>query len=203
MGACMTEATSAGARMTSLLPAGLLPSNATPLERSIAATAASTFDVPIPIADLMNPDAIPLALLPWLAWHLGIDTWKDYWPEQVKRARVKAAISIARKKGTAAAVRDVIATFGANLALREWFETEPPGVRGTFEIVMTVGAVDGLPATAAYVADIIAEIDRAKRASAHYTFTQGFSMQARTGIAAAARVAVWRRLSLTDQFTDA
>lgn len=194
----MTEVTSAGARMSSLLP-----SNSTPLERSIAATAASTFDVPIPIADLMNPDAIPLALLPWLAWHLGIDTWKDYWPEQVKRARVKAAISIARKKGTAAAVRDVIVTFGANLALREWFETEPPGVRGTFEIVMTVGAVDGLPATAAYVADIIAEIDRAKRASAHYTFTQGFSMQARTGIAAAARVAVWRRLSLTDQFTDA
>ena len=189
--------------MTSLLPAALLPSNATPLERSIAATTARTFDVPIPIADLMNADTIPLALLPWLAWHLGIDTWKDYWPEQVKRARVKAAISIARKKGTVAAVRDVIATFGANLALREWFEMEPPGVRGTFEIVMTVGAVDGLPATAAYVADIIAEIDRAKRASAHYTFTQGFSMQARTGIAAAARVAVWRRLSLTDTFTDA
>lgn len=199
----MTEASSAVAPMTNLLPAGLLPSSSTPLERSIAATTARTFDVPIPIADLMNADTIPLALLPWLAWHLGIDTWKDYWPAQVKRARVKAAISIARKKGTVAAVRDVIATFGANLALREWFEMEPPGVRGTFEIVMTVGAVDGLPATAAYVADIIAEIDRAKRASAHYTFTQGFSMQARTGIAAAARVAVWRRLSLTDTFTDA
>src|ERR1700685_1785077 len=92
----------------SLLPAGLLPSNATPLERSIAATSARIDDIPVPLADLMNPDAIPLALLPWLAWHLGIDTWKDYWPEQVKRARVKAAISIARKNGTAAAVREVV-----------------------------------------------------------------------------------------------
>jgi phage tail P2-like protein len=181
---------------------GLLPSNATPLERSIAAVTERTFDIPVPIADLMNPDAIPLALLPWLAWHLGVDTWKDYWPEQVKRARVKAAIPIARKKGTVAAVREVIATFGANLALREWFEMDPPGPRGTFEIVMTVSARDGVQATAEYVADIIAEIDRSKRASAHYTFTQGFSMQGTQRIAAAVRPALYRRLSLRDRITD-
>jgi phage tail P2-like protein len=189
-------------RSNSLLPAGLLPSNATPLERSIAATSARIDDIPVPLADLLNPDTIPLALLPWLAWHLGVDTWKDYWPEQVKRARVKAAIPIARKKGTVAAVREVIATFGANLALREWFETNPPGRPGTFEIVMTVSARDGLPATAAYVADIIAEIDRSKRASAHYTFTQGFSMQGTQRVAAAARPALYRRLALTDQLSD-
>ncbi|WGS50852.1 phage tail protein I [Paraburkholderia sp. D15] len=182
-----------------LLPAGLLPANSTKLERSIAAVSARSDDIALPLADLMNPDAIPLALLPWLAWALGVDTWKDYWPEQVKRARVKAAIPIARKKGTVAAVREVIATFGANLALREWFETEPPGPRGTFEIVMTVSARDGVPATAAYVADIIAEIDRAKRASAHYTFTQGVSMQGTQRVAAAVRPALYRRLSLTDQ----
>ncbi|MFL9997369.1 phage tail protein I [Paraburkholderia sediminicola] len=189
-------------RSNSLLPAGLLPSNATPLERSIAATCGRSDDIPLPIADLMNPDTIPLALLPWLAWHLGVDTWKDYWPEQVKRARVKAAIPIARKKGTVAAVREVIATFGGNLALREWFETDPPGRRGTFEIVMTVSSRDGVPATAAYVADIIAEIDRSKRASAHYTFTQGFSMQGAQRVAAAARPALYRRLALTDQLSD-
>jgi phage tail P2-like protein len=188
--------------MNSLLPAGLLPSNATPLERSIAATSARSADIPVSLADLMNPDTIPLALLPWLAWHLGIDTWKDYWPEQVKRARVKAAIPIARKKGTVAAVREVIATFGGNLALREWFEMDPPGKPGTFEIVMTVSARDGLPATAAFVADIIAEIERSKRASAHYTFTQGFEMQGTQRVAAAVRPALYRRLSLTDRFTD-
>jgi phage tail P2-like protein len=192
MGACMT-----GERVNSLLPA-----NATPLERSIASTSARICDIPARLSDLMNPDTIPLALLPWLAWHLGVDTWKDYWPEQVKRARVKAAIPIARKKGTVAAVREVIATFGANLALREWFEMDPPGRPGTFEIVMTVSARDGMSATAEYVADIIAEIERSKRVSAHYTFTQGFEIQGTQRVAAAVRPALYRRLSLTDKFTD-
>ncbi|CDY77955.1 Phage tail fibers [Caballeronia glathei] len=176
----------------------LLPANATPLERALAATNACTHEVPIPITTLMDPDAIPLALLPWLAWHLGVDTWKEYWPEQVKRARVKAAIPIARRRGTAASVREVVSSFGGNVALREWFELEPPGTPGTFDIVMTVSGREGQPPTAEYVADIIAEIERSKRASAHYTFTQGLSMQGSQRVAAAVRPALYRRLSLSD-----
>ena len=99
----------------------LLPPNATELERNATAVAGVISDLPVPLRSLIDPDAIPAHLLPWLAWHLGIDTWKDYWPEQVKRARVRSAISIARKKGTAAAVREVVASFGANIALREWW----------------------------------------------------------------------------------
>ncbi|WP_050882088.1 phage tail protein I, partial [Burkholderia pseudomallei] len=102
-------------------------------ERRLADTNARISDIPVDIGALMDPDAIPLRFLPWLAWHLGVETWKDYWPEQVKRARVKAAIRIARKKGTAAAVREVCASFGANVAMREWFEKTPKGRPGTFE----------------------------------------------------------------------
>lgn len=177
----------------------LLPPNATPLERRIAAAGAPVSDIPVPLDTLMNPDAIPLPLLPWLAWHLGIDTWKDYWPEQVKRARVESAIRIARKKGTAEAVREVCASFGANVVMREWFEKTPKGTPGTFEILLTVGTRDGIPATAEYVADIIAEVDRAKRGSAHYTFTQGYNAVGRVGVAGAVRAAVYRRLTLTDR----
>ncbi|WP_341772384.1 phage tail protein I [Burkholderia pseudomallei] len=115
----------------------LLPPNATALERRLADTNARISDIPVDIGALMDPDAIPLRFLPWLAWHLGVETWKDYWPEQVKRARVKAA----------AAVREVCASFGANVAMREWFEKTPKGRPGTFEILMTVGARDGIPAT--------------------------------------------------------
>jgi phage tail P2-like protein len=146
----------------------------------------------------MNPDKIPTPLLPWLAWHLAVDAWKDYWPEQIKRARVKAAIQIARKKGTAAAVREVVAAYGGNVALREWFELEPPGPPGTFDVVMTVAAQEGLPLTAAYVADIIAEIDRAKPVRAHYTLTQCFALQGTQRVAAAARPALYRRLTLSE-----
>ena len=76
----------------------VLPPNATRLERRLAATNARIDDVPTPLATLMNPDAIRSDLLPWLAWHLGVDAWKDYWPEYVKRARVGQAIPIARRK---------------------------------------------------------------------------------------------------------
>src|ERR1700744_5111460 len=102
--------------------ADLLPPNSTPHERNLAAVNARIGDIPVPLRDLVKPKTIPLALLPWLAWNLGVDAWNDSWPEQVKRARVKNAIPIARKKGTAAAVREVVSTFGGNIALREWFE---------------------------------------------------------------------------------
>jgi phage tail P2-like protein len=176
----------------------LLAPNSARTERNLAAVMADACDVPTPIADLMNPDTIPLALLPWLAWHVGIDAWKNYWPESVKRARVKAAISIARKNGTAAAVREVVAAFGANIALREWFEMNPRGVPGTFDVVMTVSSRDGQAPTAAFVDDILAEIDRTKPVRAHYSFTQGFAMQGKQGVAVAVRPALYRRLSLSD-----
>ncbi|MGC2960178.1 phage tail protein I [Paraburkholderia graminis] len=176
----------------------LLPPNSTTHERNLARVAARISDIPSPLAVLMDPDAIPLPLLPWLAWHLGVDAWKDYWSEQTKRARVKAAIPIARKNGTAAAVREVVAAFGANIALREWFEMTPRGVPGTFDVVLTVSSREGRAPTAALVADIIAEIDRTKPVSAHYSFTQGFSMQGTQRVAAAVRPALYRRLSLSD-----
>ncbi|MGN4191984.1 phage tail protein I [Burkholderia gladioli] len=176
----------------------LLPPNATVLEQRLAQANAPLGAIPVTLDTLMDPDRIPLAFLPWLAWHMGVETWKDYWPEQVKRARVKAAIRIARIKGTAEAVRQVCASFGANVAMREWFETTPPGQPGTFQIVLTVGERDNVPVTADYVADIIAEVDRAKRGSAHYTLTQGFSASGRQRIGAGAQAALYRRLNLTD-----
>ncbi|MDN7852723.1 phage tail protein I [Burkholderia seminalis] len=176
----------------------ILPPNASRLERRLAATNARIDDVPTPLATLMNPDTIRSDLLPWLAWHLGVDAWKDYWPEYVKRARAGQAIPIARRKGTAASVREVVAAFGGNIVLREWFEQRPPGRPGTFDLVMTVSGQEGQPPTAEYVADILAEIDRTKPVRAHYTFTQGFEMRGRQLIGAAARVAAYRRLNLTD-----
>ncbi|HWV03548.1 phage tail protein I [Ralstonia sp.] len=176
----------------------LLPPNATELERNVTAVAGVISDLPVPLRTLINPDTIPADVLPWLAWHLGVDTWKDYWPEQIKRARVRAAIPIARKKGTAAAVHEVVASFGANIALREWWEMNPPGRPYTFDVVMTVSARDDVPSTAALVADIVAEIDRTKPVRAHYTFTQGFNQSGGIGIAAAIRPALFTRLSLSD-----
>jgi phage tail P2-like protein len=176
----------------------LLPSNSTVHERNLEGAVSRISDVPVTLDVLMNADTIPLPLLPWLAWHLGIDSWNDAWPEQIKRARVKSAIPIARRKGTVAAVEDVVAAFGANIAIREWWETNPRGTPGTFDVVLTVSSRDGNAPTAALVADIVAEIDRVKPLSRHYTFTQGFQMQGSIGLVGAARFATYARLKLTE-----
>ena len=169
----------------------LLPPNATALERRVATTNATITSIPVDIATLMNADEIPLPFIPWLAWHLSVTSWKDSWPEETKRSRLKTAIRIARIRGTATAVREVCASYGANIAMREWFETTPRGRPGTFEIIMTAGAADGAPPTAECVADIIADVNAVKRGTAHLSFTQGFSMRGRQRVAAAARVAMY------------
>lgn len=61
----------------------LLSSNATPLERALEAATTQISDVPVPLHALHNPGAIDLDLLPWLAWHLLVDSWKSYWTDEV------------------------------------------------------------------------------------------------------------------------
>lgn len=177
----------------------LLPPNATALERRVATTNARITGIPVDIATLVSTDDIPTSFLPWLAWHLSVTSWKDSWPEETKRNRLKTAIRIARIRGTATAVRDVCASFGANVAMREWFETTPRGRPGTFQIVMTVGTADGAPPTAECVTEIIADVNAVKRGTAHFSFTQGLAAKGRLGVGAAMRVAVYDRLSLSDR----
>lgn len=178
--------------------ANLLPPNATQLERNLAETSARLGEIPTPLRTLMRADEIPASVLPWLAWHMGIDAWKTYWPEQTKRARVKAAIPIARKNGTAAAVREVVAAFGGNIVLREWWQMTPRGTPGTFDLVMTLSGRGGEVATADFVVDVLAEVDRTKPVRAHYTFTQGIEKVSVTAVAVAVRPVLYRRLTLSE-----
>jgi phage tail P2-like protein len=177
----------------------LLPPNATALERRVAITNARVTGIPVHIDSLMSADEVPLPFLPWLAWHLSVTSWKDSWPEETKRSRLETAIRIARIRGTATAVRQVCESFGANVVMREWFETTPRGKPGTFEIAMTAGTADGAPVTAECVAAIIDDVNAVKRGTAHFLFKQELSMLGRPGVGAAVRVAVHGRLNLTDR----
>jgi len=176
----------------------LLPPNSTIHERALEFASARVGDIPIPLEALGDANAIPLEILPYLAFGRGIDSWSPDWPEQIKRARVAQAIPIARRKGTVSAVEDVVAAFGANIAIREWWELNPRGTPGTFDVVLTVSSRDGNAPTASLVADIVAEIDRVKPLTRHYTFTQGFQMQGSIGLVGAARFATYARLKLTE-----
>jgi phage tail P2-like protein len=152
-------------------------------------------DIPVPIATLWNPDEIAEDQLPYLAWSLSVDSWKPYWSVAIKRNRVKTAIDIARRKGTAKAVRDVVTSFGGHVEIQEWWQTVPEGVPHTFNLVLTVPSQGGQEASAEFVDDIIAEVRRAKPVRSHFTFTQGVVTTGGIGVIAAGRAVAYARLS--------
>lgn len=172
----------------------LLPPNATATEQAIEAVTEGTTRLPVPLRELWNPDTCPAELLPWLAWALSLDTWKDYWPDAVKRQRIKAAITIQRQKGTVKSVRDVVDSFGGDLALKEWWQQDPPRPPHTFDLVLEVGSA--FDVTDEYQLDIIKEVDRTKPVRSHYTLSLAMQAESDIGAVAAARVINYRRLQL-------
>lgn len=120
--------------------ARLLPGNATELERLAAHALAQIERVPVPLRDLWNPDACPVALLPYLAWAFSVDRWSQSWPESAKRNAIKASYFIHSRKGTIGALRRVVEPLGYLIDVVEWWQTVPEGVPGTF--ALKVGVLD-------------------------------------------------------------
>ena len=175
----------------------LLPRNASAAERAIEAAIARAGSVPVPVRDLIRPDTCPAFLLPWLAWQLSIDNWKDYWPEAVKRERLRTALDVQRRKGTVASIRQVVAAFGGHVTIREWHELDPPGAPHTFELSLVLTGTGVAHTSAQYVDDVINEVIATKPVRSHFTFTQGLTSHGGIGLAGAARAAIYRRLQFT------
>ncbi len=173
----------------------LLPPNASGLARAIDAALATRLDnLPVPIKDTLNADVIPVATLPWLAYSFGRRNWNAAWPEAVRRAVVRNAIPTARRLGTVRSVHDIVADFGGALAIREWWELTPKGPPFTFSIVLTLNGQTGETASAAFVDEVIAEIEQAKPVRAHFTFTQGLAFAGQIEAAGALRPVIIRRM---------
>ncbi|WP_028696131.1 phage tail protein I [Pseudomonas cremoricolorata] len=144
----------------------LLPGNATPLERQAGQALAQIQRVPVPIRHLLDPARCPLALLPYLAWAFSVDRWDSRWPEAAKRAAIRASWFIHAHKGTLGALRRVVEPLGYLIEVVEWFETEPPGVPGTF--ALKIGVLDeGI--TEAMYQELSWLIDDAKPLTRHLT----------------------------------
>lgn len=100
----------------------LLPSNATAEERALALAAKFSDEVlPEDIKALWNPDSMPAAFFPFLAWGLHIDYWDDALPDETKRAILRRAFEWHRYKGTPWAVRRALEDLGfSDVAVSEW-----------------------------------------------------------------------------------
>jgi phage tail P2-like protein len=174
--------------------ASLLPPNATPLERGLAAVSARASAVPLPLAELWDPETCPMPLLPWLAWALSVDSWDPEWPDGTKRAAVANSIAEHRIKGTRASVEAVMERFDALLEIVEWHETAPRGTPHTFEVFLPLVLPDGTApggrrSTAAFAEQLISEIARTKPLREHFTLVQKLTAEAAVGIQGAARMA--------------
>lgn len=174
----------------------ILPPNATALERALERLAGQRIDaIGVPLRDLWSAENCPEALLPWLAWALSIDQWDASWPLNIRRARVAAAISIQRIKGTAKSVFDVVASFGGDVVVREWFQEEPPATPHTFKLTVALGGQGDAVPSASFIDAVISEVSRTKPARSHFTFSVGTNVVGRIGLRAVARPVIHTRIS--------
>ncbi|EKT4078589.1 phage tail protein I [Stenotrophomonas maltophilia] len=178
-------------------PRSLLPPNSTPLECAVEGADAQLESVSMVHHLLWNPWTCPAEFLPFLAWSVSVDTWSSEWPEHIKRARIASSFQIQRHKGTAQSIADVVGSFGGQVQIREWWELDPAGRPHTFELLLTLSGQGGQEATANYINQLMAAVDRAKPVRSHYTFTQGINAEGAIGALGVARIFTSARLQLT------
>lgn len=144
--------------------ASLLPSGSSKLERNLSTAFADIEDIPTPIRQMRRATTIPAALLAYLAWERSVDRWVDAWPEDVKRRAIANSFFVHRHKGTIGALRRVVEPLGYLLKVVEWWQLEPAGPRGTFEL--EIGVLDqGI--TEESFSELTRLIEGAKRLSQH------------------------------------
>lgn len=142
----------------------LLPPVATKLQRDLEAVSVRADEIRIPARDLFNPATCPVALLPWLAWALSVDTWDSSWSETQKRAICAGAIETHRRKGTVGAIKRALSDLGFGVEIVEWFQMDPPGDPYTFDVELTTDQVD---ATAQTYTKVLRVIDAIKNLRSH------------------------------------
>jgi phage tail P2-like protein len=142
----------------------LLPLNGTDLEQAIEAAGFETTE--IPLRALYNPDTCPAHLLHQLAWAWSVDRWDETWPEAIKRSVIRSAFYVHAHKGTIGALRRVVEPLGYLIEVKEWWQTVPQGVPGTF--ALQVGVLENGISEEMYQ-ELTRLIDDAKPVSRHLT----------------------------------
>lgn len=118
--------------------ASLLPSNRTPLEQALAKVSMEKPDLPNVLRRMISPATCPVELLPWLAIQRSVDRWDPSWSETIKRKVVKDSFEVHQRKGTVAALRQVVEPFADLIDITEWHQLEPMGEPGTFSMSLAL-----------------------------------------------------------------
>lgn len=118
-----------------------------------------------------NTDLMAANLLPFGAWQLSLDEWNTNWPDSVKRAQIKIAPIVHRKKGTIGSIRRILSAFGAACTIKEWWQKVPKGAPHTFDISLVFSNINGEQPTSEYLNNVLKMINATKPERSHYTFS--------------------------------
>ena len=129
----------------------------------------------LPIDTLWDPQRCPAALLPWLAWALGVREWDAAWTPAVQRRVIGESVGLHRIEGTVAALRTLLDATGAVYDLVE----RPGGTPLTAAITIHNSAAVG----AAALRRLRAQIDAVTRLSVDLTLTAHSGAGAEAGVA--------------------
>lgn len=112
---------------------GLVANSSGPLAEAIDRVIATLLsNVAIEIAHSLDPDLCRADLLPWLAYHRGVDIWFSEWNEGQKRSVVAEATKNFRKRGTLTGLIDALGSLVDEVEIIEWWEEA--ATTGTFRV---------------------------------------------------------------------
>jgi phage tail P2-like protein len=147
------------------------------MERALARAT----DLPVTIANLWNPNRVGSALLPYLAWTMGVEIWPDdaaldpdpKVADQKKRALIREYLIIRSLRGTKAALERAYKLLGVSIDII----TRPEGRPFRFKLV-----ISGQPISSELRADILRLTDRLKSQRDLYDIEIDFKSEAGVGI---------------------
>ncbi|MHA1067004.1 phage tail protein I [Enterobacter ludwigii] len=114
----------------------LLPPNATPGELAQERVISHVGDLLFDVRTVKNPDLCPVDFLPWLAWEFAITYWEESWTEEEKRAVIRNAAVVNKKRGTPWAVQHALRVVNRRVDVVEWFKDTPQGEPYTFRLII-------------------------------------------------------------------
>lgn len=178
-----------------VLAASLLPPNATNAERALEDAMRVGADISM-VGTLWNPLTCPPEVLPFLAWGLSISRWDENWTLAEKRAETAGAIQFHQRKGTRGIVQEVLSRFHPLLEIVEWWEANPRGIPGTFEVRAPAPDIPASFLTTETAAAIIRDVASVKPVSRHFDFVQSLEAQATLWLNGTAMTATFARFDM-------
>lgn len=179
----------------------LLPPNTTDAEHALEDTLRMDVDLSA-VGTLWNPATCPAVVLPFLAWGLAIARWDSTWTEAEKRAAVAEAIPFHKRKGTRAAVMEVLDRFHPLLELVEGWQTDPRRIAHTFEVRASAALIPADFLTPETAASIIRDVAAVKPVRSHFNFVQYVEAQAMAYLSSTMLPASYGRYDLTAAHND-